>query len=100
MKTHCIFGDKRLEKEYRTLVTEMSTSGSAVINRACYSASGKKAAYRFINNENVTVERITADLVCQMVTNVERQTLPKRPPLERRKAVQRSLLRLLMPIAC
>lgn len=70
MKTPCIFGDKRLEKEYTTLVTEMSASGSAVINRACESSSGKKAAYRFINNENVTVERIATDLVNQTVANV------------------------------
>lgn len=70
MKTPCIFGDKRLEKEYTTLVTEMSASGSAVINRACESSSGKKAAYRFINNENVTVERIATDLVNQVVANV------------------------------
>lgn len=70
MKTPCIFGDKRLEKEYTTLVTEMSASGSAVINRACESSSGKKAAYRFINNENVTVERIATGLVNQTVANV------------------------------
>lgn len=50
---------------------EMSAKGSAVINRACDSASGKKAAYRFINNENVTVERIAADLVNQTVTNIQ-----------------------------
>ena len=75
MKTHCIFGDKRLEKEYTTLVTEMSAAGSAVINRACESASGKKAAYRFINNENVTVERIATDLVNQIVTNVRQLNL-------------------------
>lgn len=72
MRTHSIFGDKRLEKEYATLVTEMSASGSAVINRACESASEKKAAYRFINNENVTDEAIIADLVNQMVTNTQR----------------------------
>ena len=70
MKTSCIFGDKRLEKEYTSLVTEMSASGSAVINRACESSSSKKAAYRFINNENVTVGRIAEDLVNQMVANV------------------------------
>lgn len=50
---------------------EMSAKGSAVINRACDSAAGKKAAYRFINNENVTVERIAADFVNQTVTNIQ-----------------------------
>lgn len=75
MKTHSIFGDKRLEKEYAILVTEISAGGSAVINRACESASGKKAAYRFINNENVTVEGIATDLVNQMVTNVQQLNL-------------------------
>lgn len=70
MRTKCIFGDKRLEKEYTALVTEMSANGSAVINRACESAADKKAAYRFINNENVTVDRITANLVSQAVKNV------------------------------
>lgn len=71
MKSSSIFGDNRLDKEYLNLVQEMSASGSAVINRACQKASDKKAAYRFINNENVTVRRITDDLVCQTVTNVQ-----------------------------
>lgn len=52
------------------MVQEMSASGSAVINRACQKASDKKAAYRFINNENVTVRRIADNLVRQTVTNV------------------------------
>lgn len=52
------------------MVQEMSASGSAVINRACQKASDKKAAYRFINNENVTVRSIADNLVRQTVTNV------------------------------
>lgn len=71
MGTSSIFGDKRLSKEYLTLVTEMSARGSAVINRACEKASDKKAAYRFINNDNVTVDKIATDLVNQSVTNIE-----------------------------
>ena len=70
MKRSSIFGDKRLDKEYTSLVMEMSASGSAVINRAYDKASTKKAAYRFINNDNVTVRKIADDLVCQSVANV------------------------------
>lgn len=50
---------------------DMSASGSAVLNRACDKASAKKAAYRFINNKNVTVSKIVDNLVCQAVTNIE-----------------------------
>lgn len=70
MKSPSIFGDKRLDKDYLNLIQEMSASGSSVINRACKKSSDKKAAYRFINNENVTVRRIADDLVSQAVTNV------------------------------
>lgn len=73
MKTQSIFGDLRLDKEYTHLVTSMSASGSAVINRACDKASARKAAYRFVNNDNVTVNKIEQDLVQQMVANVETQ---------------------------
>ncbi|MBD5164088.1 MAG: hypothetical protein HDT09_05250, partial [Bacteroidales bacterium] len=50
MKSHSIFNDQRLDKEYDSLVSEMVTGGSAVINRSCTDASTKKSAYRFINN--------------------------------------------------
>lgn len=70
MATQSIFGDKRLDKEFNRLVTDISSSGSSVINRACEEPGHKKAAYRFINNENVTVERIAQDLVNQCVSNV------------------------------
>lgn len=71
METRSIFGDLRLDKEYTRLVTSMASSGSAVINRACDTASARKAAYRFVNNDNVTVQKITQDLERQMVGNVE-----------------------------
>ena len=71
MATQSIFGDKRLDKEYQRLVTDISASGSSVINRACEQPSHKKAAYRFINNKNVTVERITQDLVRQCISNIQ-----------------------------
>ncbi len=71
MKRPSIFGDKRLDKDYRNLVQEISATGSAVINRACKKPSDKKAAYRFINNENVTVGKIIDDLVSQTVMNVK-----------------------------
>lgn len=70
MKSKSIFEDLRLDKEYEALVTQMTSSGSAVINRACPSAADKKSAYRFINNENVTVQRIVTDLVSQTVENI------------------------------
>ena len=56
MKTQSIFGDNRLDKEFVALVTQVSTNGSAVLNRSSPSASDKKAAYRFINNDKVTPE--------------------------------------------
>lgn len=71
MATQSIFRDKRLDKEYNRLVVDFSSSGSSVINRACEEPSHKKAAYRFINNENVTVERIAQDIVNQCVNNVQ-----------------------------
>jgi hypothetical protein len=71
MATQSIFGDKRLDKEFNRLVTDISSSGSSVINRACEEPGHKKAAYRFINNENVTVERIVQNLVCQCVSNIQ-----------------------------
>lgn len=71
MATQSIFRDKRLDKEYDRLVVDFSSSGSSVINRACEEPSHKKAAYRFINNENVTVERIAQDIVNQCVNNVQ-----------------------------
>lgn len=70
MKRQSIFNDFRLDKEYEELVTLMAANGSAVINRACPQASEKKSAYRFINNENVTVSRIVSDLVRQTVENI------------------------------
>lgn len=70
MKSKSIFNDLRLDKEYEELVSLMTTNGSAVINRACPEASDKKSAYRFINNENVTVARIVSDLVSQTVGNI------------------------------
>ncbi len=60
MKSKSIFNDLRLDREYDELVTRMTTNGTAVINRACPKASDKKSAYRFINNENVTVSRIVS----------------------------------------
>lgn len=72
MKSPSIFEDKRLDKAYNRLVIDISSSGSSVINRACEEPSHKKAAYRFINNENVTVERIDQDLVNQCVNNIRR----------------------------
>lgn len=75
MKTDSIFGDKRLDKEYSGLVTAMASSGSAVINRACKDSSSRKAAYRFVNNENVTLDKIEEDLIHQTVDNVEARGL-------------------------
>lgn len=60
-----------MDKEYDRLVTDISTSGSSVINRACSQSSHKKAAYRFINNKNVTVDRIVKDLVNQCKDNID-----------------------------
>ncbi len=70
MKTNSLFGDKRLDKEYQALVTNMFSCGSSVINRACCTAAERKAAYRFINNDRVTLEHISEDLVKQTVNNI------------------------------
>lgn len=70
MHSKSIFGDLRLDKEYARLVTAMASSGSAVINRACGSAASRKAAYRFVDNDNVTLDRIAEDLANQTVINV------------------------------
>lgn len=72
MKSKSIFNDLRLDKEYDELVALMTTSGTAVINRACPKASDKKSAYRFINNENVTLSHIVSDLVRQTVGNISK----------------------------
>lgn len=75
MKTKSIFGDYRLDRAYENLITDMSATGSAVINRACTSAASKKEAYRFINNENVTVAAIEKTLINQTVDNVQKMEL-------------------------
>lgn len=71
MDTKSLFGDKRLDKEYQTLVSDMFSSGTSVINRACKTSSGKKAAYRFINNARVMVDLIADDLVNQTFNNIQ-----------------------------
>lgn len=72
MRSRSIFNDLRLDKEYESLISHMVTSGSAVINRACPKAADKKSAYRFINNKNVTLNRITSDLVSQTVSTIDK----------------------------
>ena len=71
MKSHSIFNDIRLDKEYDSLVSEMVTGGSAVINRSCTDASAKKSAYRFINNPKVTLSAISSDMVGQLNSNIQ-----------------------------
>lgn len=70
MKSKSIFGDSRLDKQYKKIVSEMSASGTSVINRIGDNIYMKKSAYRFINNESVTVDGIEKDLVNQTVTNI------------------------------
>ena len=71
MKSQSIFNDLRLDKEYESLVVSMSTQGSAVINRACPDAADRKRAYRFINNEKVTLEAIVSDMRAQLYDNIK-----------------------------
>lgn len=72
MKRKSIFNDRRLDKEFECLISNMVTNGSAVINRACPGAAEKKRAYRFINNEKVTVSKIVSDLINQTVDNIDK----------------------------
>ena len=71
MKSHSIFNDQRLDKEYDSLVSEMVTGGSAVINRSCTNASARKSAYRFINNPKVTLSAIASDMIKQLMSNIQ-----------------------------
>lgn len=70
MRKKHLFNDFRLEHEYESLTTSMSSSGTSVINRACQTDAERKAAYRFINNKNVTVEAISEDLKAQVISNM------------------------------
>lgn len=70
MRKKALFNDERLGRVYESLVKSMSESGSALINRACSTAAGRKAAYRFINNENVTVKKISEDMKQQTINNI------------------------------
>lgn len=70
METKSIFNDRRLDKEYQHMVSEISSAGSGVINRFCSDPAVKKAAYRFVNNEKVTLKAIVGDLITQAVENI------------------------------
>lgn len=72
MKTHSIFGDRRLDREYTKIITDISAQGTGVINRVCVNMAQKKAAYRFINNPGVTVERIEQDLINQSIDTLDK----------------------------
>lgn len=70
MRPHNLFNDKRLALEYDSLSASMSVNGTAVINRACSEEKERKAAYRFINNEKVTVDEIAKHMKSQTLSNI------------------------------
>jgi len=52
------FGDVRLSNRLKNLISSMSKSNESSIPQACQGWGETMAAYRFINNENVTPEKI------------------------------------------
>ena len=53
------FGDKRLTKRANSVMSAMISAGSCIINRIYCTTAEKTAAYRMINNDNITCEAIT-----------------------------------------
>lgn len=62
MKTHPFgsndFGDKRIAMRANFVLSSMTTAGSSVINRIYLDLAPKIAAYRMINNENLSIKAI------------------------------------------
>jgi hypothetical protein len=54
------FGDKRLTKRFIQITSDIAAQPEASVPQACGSEAASKAAYRFLDNENVTPEAIRA----------------------------------------
>jgi hypothetical protein len=53
------FGDSRLDKRFPRLLVQLSSNPNASIPAACRDPHQAKAVYRFLTNENATIEKIT-----------------------------------------
>ena len=56
----CKFADARLEKRFRTLITQLSQGIGEGIPMACQDWGGTKAAYRFFSNDRLSEAEILA----------------------------------------
>src|SRR5215467_4509640 len=54
------FGDKRLTIRFIQIVSDIAAKPEASVPEACGSKAATKAAYRFLDNENITPESIRA----------------------------------------
>jgi hypothetical protein len=54
------FGDKRLTKRFIQITSDIAAQPEASVPQACGSEAATKATYRFLDNENVTLEAIRA----------------------------------------
>ena len=54
------FGDKRLTNRFIQITSDIAAQPEASVPQACGSEAASKAAYRFLDNENVTPEAIRA----------------------------------------
>jgi hypothetical protein len=54
------FGDKRLVKRFIQITSDIAAQPEASIPQACGSEAASKAAYRFLDNENVTPDAVRA----------------------------------------
>ena len=54
------FGDKRLTKRFIQIASDIAAQPEGSVPQACGSEAATKAAYRFLDNENVTPEAIRA----------------------------------------
>lgn len=72
MYSKSMYKDVRIDRELARIELAMSSTGSAVINRCSDDQNRRKAAYRCINNKEVTIERFRKSLQNQLKDNVMR----------------------------
>lgn len=72
MYSKSIYKDVRIDRELSLIEMTMESAGSAVINRCFSESSGRKGAYRCINNASVTIERFRKNLQKQLTENILR----------------------------
>lgn len=69
------FGDKRLNKRFFKIATDLGSSCEMPINQACEDVASTKAAYRFFANDKVKAEAILAPHQAQTQNRMQNETV-------------------------